>query len=247
MNEITSDWCTTEICESSENMFRCRRCVHILFWITFDWCISRWFMKNTLSLSNSLMECNCNFASAAREMIYKLSSTFYYLLLLSLLMMHLKAIWNSDLKTQVFIRSYMNVLVESCNIREYKGICNFKQKYFWRLHILSTNGKKEFRRREEKFMQSWHTFFWAARWSVISWLENFKAIVWSDQNFSTTLIKNMQWRAESAKIEPFSEIFWVPHTKNSKREWFAIKFLGAVSLYPKINANQHFSYSYFLL
>ena len=147
----------------------------------------------------------------------------------------------------MFIRSYMNVLVESCNIREYKGICYFKQKYFWRLHILSTNGKKEFRRREEKFMQSWHTFFWAARWSVISWLENFKAIVWSDQNFSTTLIKNMQWRAESAKIEPFSEIFWVPHTKNSKREWFAIKFLGAVSLYPKINANQHFSYSYFLL
>ena len=91
-------------------------------------------------------------------------------------------------------------------------------------------------------MQSWHTFFWAARWSVISWLENFKAIVWSDQNFSTTLIKNMQWRAKSAKIEPFSEIFWVPHTKNSKREWFAIKFLGAVStLYPKINANQTFS------
>ena len=98
MNEITSDWCTTEICESSENVFQCRRCVHILFWITFDWCISRWFMKNTLSLSNSLMECNCNFASAAQEMIYKLSSTFYYLLLLSLLMMHLKAIWNSDLK-----------------------------------------------------------------------------------------------------------------------------------------------------
>ena len=41
----------------------------------------------------------------------------------------------------------------------------------------------------------------------------------------------MQWRAKSAKIEPFSEIFWVPHThthkKNPKREWFAIWFLGA--------------------
>ena len=79
-------------------------------------------------------------------------------------------------------------------------------------------------------MQSWHTFFWAARF-VISWLENFKAIVWSDQKFFDSLIKNMQWRAKSAKIEPFSEIFWVPHThthkKNPKREWFAIWFLGA--------------------
>ena len=142
----------------------------------------------------------------------------------------------------------MNVLVESCNIREYKGICNSKQKYFWRLHILSTNGKKEFRRREEKFMQSWHTFFWAARWSVISWLENFKAIVWSDQKFFDSPDKKHAMACKVCKNWAFQRnLLSSAHThtqKNPKREWFAIWFLGAelssLALYPKINANQHF-------
>ena len=83
-------------------------------------------------------------------------------------------------------------------------------------------------------------FFWAARF-VISWLENFKAIVWSDQKFFDSLIKNMQWRAKSAKIEPFSEIFWVPHTqKNSQKGVICNLIFRRCSLYPKINANQHF-------
>ena len=92
-------------------------------------------------------------------------------------------------------------------------------------------------------MQSWHTFFWAARF-VISWLENFKAIVWSDQKFFDNLIKNMQWRAKSAKIEPFSEIFWVPHTKKFQKGVICNLIFRRCSLYPKINANQHFRSHY---
>ena len=129
----------------------------------------------------------------------------------------------------ITIKKKCNILT-SVDIDFYNCLnCNLFFSYLQKLHL-----------RDQTFMQSWHTFFWAARF-VISWLENFKAIVWSDQKFFDSLIKNMQWRAKSAKIEPFSEIFWVPHTqKNSQKGVICNLIFRRCSLYPKINANQHF-------
>ena len=101
--------------------------------------------------------------------------------------------------------------------------------------------------RDQTFMQSWHTFFWAARF-VISWLENFKAIVWSDQKFFDSPDKKHAMACKVCKNWAFQRnLLSSAHThtkKNPKREWFAIWFLGAelssLALYPKINANQHF-------
>ena len=79
-------------------------------------------------------------------------------------------------------------------------------------------------------MQSWHTFFWAARF-VISWLENFKAIVWSDQKFFDSPDKKHAMACKVCKNWAFQRnLLSSAHThtkKNPKREWFAIWFLGA--------------------
>ena len=76
-------------------------------------------------------------------------------------------------------------------------------------------------------MQSWHTFFWAARF-VISWLENFKAIVWSDQKFFDSPDKKHAMACKVCKNWAFQRnLLSSAHKKNSKREWFAIWFLGA--------------------
>ena len=92
-------------------------------------------------------------------------------------------------------------------------------------------------------MQSWHTFFWAARF-VISWLENFKAIVWSDQKFFDSPDKKHAMACKVCKNWAFqrnllSSAHTQAHKKNPKREWFAIWFLGAeLSSLSSIPKNQ---------